>query len=110
LTTALDTIGPYFFLQFSEKLIAESKKTLEAFHWEQTNGNLLHYYLLNKIYPHARNEGIINRLQTWNEERIRHNAFEAVMPTESENYREKNLIGNLGKDWTEKYGHLSLEQ
>jgi len=89
--------------------MAESKKTLEAFQWKETNGNLLHYYLLNKMYPHVRDENIINRLQTHSEHRIRDAAFEAVLPTESSNFREKNLLGNMGKDWTEKYGHLDVE-
>jgi hypothetical protein len=78
------------------RLQEESRKVFDGFAAESTQADVLHYYLMNTNYPGFRETSIMQRMQTFSEERDRQRYIEEIFPADSRRFALKRYIALMG--------------
>jgi hypothetical protein len=66
---AFEIVKPYYFSMIQRRVAEETRKVHDAFKIESTQHAVLFYYLFNTQHAEIRTAPIIQRLQTFNENR-----------------------------------------
>jgi hypothetical protein len=77
---ALEIVKPFFLQQMQRKFEAESQKIFEELQFENTQPEVLMYYLFNQAFPNAMNRGPLHRYINFSLKKDTYETVTAALP------------------------------